>query len=191
MRDACVYVIENGEAPGIYVGSTVNLERRWGTHRLYLRRGTHHNPRLQNAWNKYGEDAFRLKTVFIGTEQAAREVEQDMLNGGMWGDAGCYNAARDVVSPTKGRTLSFEHRARIGAANARALRGKRLSPEHRARLSESGKGKKAGQPLSLEHRAKLSAAKQGQKRRPFTEETLARMSAAQLKRYQDAREAVL
>ncbi len=51
-----------------YVGQTkskptakkhrLGIGHRLGDHRCKLRKGVHHNPRLQNAWNKYGETSF-------------------------------------------------------------------------------------------------------------------------------------
>jgi group I intron endonuclease len=41
-----------------YVGSAVNLAKRWQEHRWMLRRGQHHSQYLQRAWDKYGETAF-------------------------------------------------------------------------------------------------------------------------------------
>ena len=46
-----------------YVGSAVNFKRRRRKHRKSLRKGTHHSPHLQNAWNKYGEDNFKFDVL--------------------------------------------------------------------------------------------------------------------------------
>lgn len=54
-----VYVITcvpNGKR---YVGSAAkSIAARFRQHRYRLRRGDHHSPQLQAAWNKYGEKAF-------------------------------------------------------------------------------------------------------------------------------------
>jgi group I intron endonuclease len=42
----------------VYVGSSVQCEKRLQYHQRNLRRGTHDNPYLQKAWNKYGENEF-------------------------------------------------------------------------------------------------------------------------------------
>lgn len=41
-----------------YIGSSVRIPYRLRQHRSDLRLGKHDNPKLQNAWNKYGADAF-------------------------------------------------------------------------------------------------------------------------------------
>jgi hypothetical protein len=59
-----------------------------------------------------------------------------------------------------GKTLTPEHRAKIGAANAIALRGKRLSMDVRAKLSVAHKGKNTwskGRKLSADHKASIAA----------------------------------
>jgi group I intron endonuclease len=55
-----VYAIIHEESGKLYIGSASNIYSRWRGHKSDLRRGLHHSPHLQNAWNKYGEDAFRF-----------------------------------------------------------------------------------------------------------------------------------
>jgi hypothetical protein len=53
-----VYGILNTLTSRIYVGSSVNVSRRWNAHRWELETGRHINKHLQRAWDKYGIDAF-------------------------------------------------------------------------------------------------------------------------------------
>jgi group I intron endonuclease len=53
-----VYVIKNDINDKVYVGSTINGERRWNQHLILLRNRTHFNTHLQNAFDKYGESSF-------------------------------------------------------------------------------------------------------------------------------------
>ena len=54
-----VYLIWNIKTHKMYVGSTSRcFSDRWSRHRSGLRSKTHANPKLQAAWNKYGESAF-------------------------------------------------------------------------------------------------------------------------------------
>ena len=55
-----VYQILNLVNGKFYIGSSVNIQRRFSTHRTLLRLGEHPNKYLQNAWNKYGENSFRF-----------------------------------------------------------------------------------------------------------------------------------
>jgi group I intron endonuclease len=47
----------------IYIGSAINLRRRWENHRRALRGKYHSNGYLQHAWNKYGEGQFHVSVL--------------------------------------------------------------------------------------------------------------------------------
>lgn len=53
-----IYGIHNLENDKWYVGQSINIERRWRHHKLFLRNGTHCNQHLLRAWNYYGESSF-------------------------------------------------------------------------------------------------------------------------------------
>ena len=60
----------------VYIGSSVNVYKRWHNHRYELNNNKHHSPYLQNAWNKYGKENFIFEIVeknnadvIIGREQ--------------------------------------------------------------------------------------------------------------------------
>jgi group I intron endonuclease len=52
--------ISNGK---MYVGSAIDIEKRWSEHRSELNHIKHDNPRLQNSWNKYGEQQFNFRLL--------------------------------------------------------------------------------------------------------------------------------
>jgi group I intron endonuclease len=58
--DAGIYKISHAASGRAYVGSAVNIKKRWATHRHALRTGRHHSQKLQRAWSKYGEAEFCL-----------------------------------------------------------------------------------------------------------------------------------
>lgn len=58
-----IYRIKNSINNKIYIGSTKNIEARWAKHRALLRHNKHQNAHLQNAWNKYGENAFIFEVI--------------------------------------------------------------------------------------------------------------------------------
>lgn len=43
-----------------YIGSSKDIENRWNHHIKELKKKKHINDKLQNAWNKYGEESFSL-----------------------------------------------------------------------------------------------------------------------------------
>lgn len=150
-----------------YVGSSVDIEHRWGQHRSELQGGHHPNRHLQAAWDKYGEDAF----VFSALEEVGRDMllvmEQEYLDD--YFDRGhCYNLA--ITAGPHG-PLSEEHKRKIGAAH----KGKAVSEETRRKLSEAHKGR----PLGEEHRHNISKALQGNQNclgHKHTEETKRKLS---------------
>lgn len=59
--DKCgVYAIEQVGTGRLYIGSSVQIFRRWYGHRRNLNRGLHHSSFLQNAWTKHGPEAFEF-----------------------------------------------------------------------------------------------------------------------------------
>lgn len=68
MSKSGIYKIEHVTSGRVYVGSSVNIASRRRHHLGNLRRGSHFNVKLQNAWNKYGEQAF----AFILIEECER-----------------------------------------------------------------------------------------------------------------------
>lgn len=58
-----IYMIRHKTSHRLYVGSAVDIDRRWSVHLCELRKGTHHSYLLQHAWNRFGEDAFEWLTI--------------------------------------------------------------------------------------------------------------------------------
>lgn len=60
-----VYAIYCSGDDKYYIGSSVDIKKRWIGHSSLLRNKKHYNFYLQNAWNKYGEEAFSCFVVEI------------------------------------------------------------------------------------------------------------------------------
>lgn len=72
-----VYKITCSVTGKVYVGSSLNVYRRWHAYHLpRLRRGAHINRYLQNAWNKYGEQAFICSLLETTTAELLTSREQ-------------------------------------------------------------------------------------------------------------------
>jgi group I intron endonuclease len=201
-RTCGVYLITNTANGKRYIGSSLNIERRWNQHRRALRINKHSNAHLQAAWRKYGELVFKFELLCL-TDQLC-QVEQAFLAA--WEPE--YNIAKDTVAPMRGQKFTAEHRAKIGLAHkgfvhseeskrkmsighkgwnpstntrekmSSAHKGSSLSEETRAKIGIGNKGK----TLSVEARAKISAANKGKpsqnKGKPLSDETCAKISAA-------------
>jgi len=62
-----VYTITSKTTGKSYVGASSNVELRFRAHIKHFENGTHTNPRLQAAWNEYGENDF----IFSVLEEVA------------------------------------------------------------------------------------------------------------------------
>lgn len=60
-----VYVIYCSGDDKYYIGSSVDIKKRWIGHSSLLRNKKHYNFYLQNVWNKYGEEALSCFVVEI------------------------------------------------------------------------------------------------------------------------------
>jgi group I intron endonuclease len=156
-----------------YIGSSVNIYRRWLAHLGQLRKGAHHSPKLQRAWLKYGQSAFQIEVVERVSDAADLPARETFHIVGHNAFKLGYN-----VAPVGGSTLgiklgphSDEHRQKIGAAH----KGRIWSQHQRDQISKSLKGR----VMSAEWCAKIAASMTGRKMAPLTPEHKAIVSAAQ------------
>lgn len=169
MNKSGIYEILNTVTGKRYVGSAVNVRRRFAEHRKGLRSGNHHSAKLQHSWGKHGELAFKFeileavldKSQLVSREQRWIDAFQSAGNGG-------YNIASKAGS-NLGMKCSDEARARMSAARV----GRVVSDITKAKNSASHTGMKRP-PRSAEHKAKHQAAMFG---RTLSAEHLEKMSA--------------
>lgn len=55
-----IYCIKNKVNNMVYIGLSKNIHNRWIEHKYRLNTHIHPNTKLQNAWDKYGEDNFEF-----------------------------------------------------------------------------------------------------------------------------------
>lgn len=170
-----------------YVGSATHFGKRWATHRYHLRRGTHHCPGLQHAYNKHGETALVFSKLLVCSVDNLLMYEQILLDAVP--RATLYNA-NTTAGSMRGYRHSAETRARYSAVRrgvpkprtaehtqkiADARRGKALSAQARVNQSAAQKGR----VKSAAHVAKVAAANRGKVR---SEAHRAHVSAVQANR---------
>jgi len=149
-----IYKITNKQNDKFYVGSSTNIERRWYSHKSYLRRNAHPNKHLQNAWNKYGEECFVFSVLQETEEDMLLDKEQEIIDESNCCDKKVgYNKSLTAGSPMKGRKHSPETIEKIKQAST----GRKHTQKSREKISSSNKGKKR----SNEARRKMSEAKKG------------------------------
>lgn len=92
---------------GRYVGSAVDIVRRRNQHLVALRRGTHCNPVLQKAFNKYGESNIKFEILMRCAREEVVATEQQFIDS----LKPRYNIAK-VAGSTLGTKRTAEQRAR-------------------------------------------------------------------------------
>jgi hypothetical protein len=75
-----VYQIKCLPTGKFYIGSSINLRRRWATHRAHLKRQSHHSRHMQNAWNRHGPEAFEFTVLVYCGADMLLVYEQIMLD---------------------------------------------------------------------------------------------------------------
>ncbi len=138
-----IYIITNLRNGKIYIGSAMNLQRRWQLHLSRLNRNVHKNKYLQNSWNKYGSEYFDFEPLEYCEIENLIEREQyylDLLKPYLKENG--YN-----VSPTAGSNLGYKH--------SEASKLKQV-------LAQYGKISTIG-PMSLEARINMSLAQSNRK----------------------------
>lgn len=79
-----VYKIFNKENNSYYIGSAINVKKRWRQHENALNGGIHRNKHLQNAWNKYGEKSFEfISLILVSDKNVLLEREQFYIDMGV------------------------------------------------------------------------------------------------------------
>lgn len=162
-----IYVITNTVNGECYVGSAVNIEKRWKDHSRMLMQENHHSIKLQRAWGKYGESSFSFKVLLYCERQNLIFYEQRAIEAFSAFGIG-YN-----MSPTAGSSLGRKASEET-RAKQRALRlGCKLTEEHKRKIGLAGLGNRynAGRKLTEEHKQKLRG-------RRHTEEAKAKIGAA-------------
>lgn len=130
-----IYIIANTKNGNFYIGQSVNMQSRWDSHKAALNKGVHKNSHLQRAWNKYGKVMFGFLVLEYCSIEALDAREQHYLDLYASND-NCYNVAKDVQGPQRGRTLSDEHKRKISDTR-KANKAKSKMPPARA-ISISG-----------------------------------------------------
>lgn len=157
-----IYQIRNLVNGKVYVGSSVNLNRRRNVHFYKLRHNMHDNLKLQNAFNKYGETSFVFEIIEIVDDKCQLlnkeqyyidkyNVIQEGYNilPNAYSTLGfCPSAeSRNKMSIAhKGKHISEEQKRKISIGNT----GRKRTEEQKCNISNNRKGKGARQVVCLE-----------------------------------------
>lgn len=153
-----IYAITHIETGRLYVGSSIDIQDRWRHHKNELKKGLHANARLQNAWKKYGADAFDFTVMETVVEpHLLLSREQSYLDELV----PFFNILKYANFTRAGIKHSEEAKAKIKEALAK--------PEAREKLRQGRLGVRA----SEETREKIAAGARGntyRRGKPISEE---------------------
>lgn len=157
-----IYKIINIVNNKFYVGSAVDLKRRKTRHFSELRTGKHNNSKLQNAWIKYGEQAFMFAVVEELPNDADLLAAENVWLKEHVGKDYCYNIGIDATAPMLGvsgeRSPTWGRKRTPEELAAQSWAGKTHTPEAKVRIRQHLIGK----PKPAEVRAKISATLSGE-----------------------------
>lgn len=155
-QTAGIYLVTNTVNGYAYIGSSVNLRKRWYLHRNDLKSGRHHNPRLLAAWNKYGAQAFTFQVLEHVSDKAnLLKIEQAWLDkhdaanrrdyynfcaiaGSQLGRKRSVETCKKLSVALTGKVASDATRAKQRAAKV----GRKLTPEHIEKVRQKSIGRK-------------------------------------------------
>lgn len=132
MQKVFIYVIKRVETGDCYVGSTITPQIRWIRHRSELKLNKHHSAHLQNAWNKYGEDAFSYEVLDV--QDCPARSDRLTLELSWIARMGHYNA----LIPTSDKSHFTSTPLARAIKSTRQKYEFQFNPEFRARLEKRG-----------------------------------------------------
>ncbi len=152
-HEAHVYRIfrVDGDHRACYVGSTTGKTDRSYFHWWHLSRRSHHSPRLQAAWLKYGADQFRYEVLEKTSVELLRTCERKWMANFAEPKRALprYNCSKEVDQPPHW-TPTVATRAKWSAQRL----GRRHSPETRAKIGAAARGKRHTQETVDKMRAR-------------------------------------
>lgn len=205
MKNNCgIYKIENKINGKCYIGQSINLWKRKGTHYWHLRRSSEDNRHLQSSYNKYGEDNFKF-TVLLYCEPFELTRHETLLDD-YYKNLGLSYNARPCADSNIGVRYSEESKKRISESN----KGKIVSEETKKKIRDAiigkplpegfiknmftkgMKGFNYGKHLSDETKRKIGDAHRGSKSawygKKHSEETIKKMSESAKTRWNNSEE---
>ena len=151
-----IYQIRHLESSKIYVGSAVSVRKRELDHFNELRKNKHSNSKLQRAFNKYGENAFKFEVLEL-VEDKTKLLEREQY----WLDITCccnrnkgYNLCKIA-----GNRLGVKHSEETKCKIAKANTGYKPSEESKRKMAKAKEGKipwNKGKKMSSEFCEKAS-----------------------------------
>jgi group I intron endonuclease len=152
-----IYEIVNILSGKKYIGSSVNMPRRFKQHIYKLNNNIHDNSYLQSSWNKYGSNSFIIQPICYYPKELLIFIEQRCVDTFFLE----YNMCKKVVTSCLGVKRSEHTKQKL----SKSLTGKKLSLERieENRIRMFGKKYALGYKFTEEQRKIASKSRLGNK----------------------------
>lgn len=125
-----IYCIENTLNNKKYIGSSINIYQRGLKHRSVLRSNSHPNNKLQNSYNKHGEDNFIFYIICECSKEDLIRIEQHYID--------CYLPFYNLMLQVERKDFSSETKLQISnTLKKRYLEGYKNNCERKVDLYKS------------------------------------------------------
>ena len=165
-----IYRIRNRVTGDCYIGSALDVEKRWAEHRSKLRKGEYLTlksdlkPHFQRAWNKYGESQFEFICILelpVETSiEAFGKIETFYLN--LYWPTG-YNTSKQGRRPPRFDELPLDVQQQIREKKRQSNLLKNQTPEG-IEANERRRRSLLGRSLSEETKEKIRDGNLGKSR---------------------------
>lgn len=153
MLGSGIYKIENQVNGRFYIGSAINIQKRWRYHIQDLHKGKHGNNYLQKAWDKYGTENFIFEVLEHCEPLDLIRKEQHYLDN----TSACENGYN--ICPIAGSKLGTKMPPEAIRKSSEARMGWKHTEEARRKISIASKSRR----YSEETKKRQSEAKMGEK----------------------------
>jgi group I intron endonuclease len=171
--DVGIYGIENTITDKWYIGSSVELSKRFSRHLWELRSGRHHSDKLQRSFDKHGVKAFDFKLLMVCSKEDLEFYESRAIKA-YRGFTDGYNVAAEAKGGfMRGRNWPEATKA----ARIEEMKTRRMTEEQKTKISELKKAEWSNPEI---HEARSASM-----RKPKSKEGAANIAAASLKRLRD------
>jgi group I intron endonuclease len=167
-----IYFIKNTITKKYYIGSSINIQKRFWQYDFLLRNKKCHSPKLQNSYNKYGKDNFEFGLIEECIKDDLKDKEAEWIKHFNSVDNG-YNCSNDTTCSTRGRKMTAEERLALSKRNKERWKnddGKMLaiSQTNAKKATEKRRGSKN----STEHNLAISLANRGSNHSELTKQRI-------------------
>jgi len=154
----------------LYVGSSVNVGRRWYEHKSMLKNGSHHSPYLQHSWDKYGEEDFDFNFLEkVVDKEKLIDREQFWIDKTQSANKKKGFNVSPVANSPLGRKHTPETIALLSVIASQRV-GRKMSPQAKQNMSLAA----VKRNLSKEYLEKQKASHLGKKHMPEAKEKIRR-----------------